>query len=151
MHLKSPAAITRRSASGALRAFTILEILVVLAIIGMLVGLGVANLDKILGNSKADLAAVFVKSSIKVPLQQYMMNMGDYPSTAEGLQALITAPGNKADRWRGPYLLEAKLPEDPWNRPYQYRYPGTHNKNGYDVYSLGQAGVEDEKTIIGNW
>jgi len=141
----------RRSASGALRAFTVLEIMVVIAIIGMLVGLTVANLDKLLGDSKTDLAGVFVKSSIKVPLQQYSMHMGDYPSTAEGLQALITAPANKADRWRGPYLQENKIPEDPWKRPYQYRYPGTHNKSGYDVYSLGPSGQEDEKTIIGNW
>jgi len=79
------------------------------------------------------------------------MRMGDYPTTAEGLQALITAPANKADRWNGPYLQENKIPEDPWKRPYQYRYPGTHNKNGYDVYSLGPSGQEDEKTIIGNW
>ena len=141
----------RRSASSALRAFTVLEIMVVIAIIGMLVGLTVTNLDKLLGDSKTDLAGVFVKSSIKVPLQQYSMHMGDYPTTAEGLQALITAPANKADRWRGPYLQENKIPEDPWKRPYQYRYPGTHNKNGYDVYSLGPSGQEDEKTIIGNW
>ena len=125
--------------------------MVVIAIIGMLVGLTVANLDKLLGDSKVDLAGVFVKSSIKVPLQQYSMHMGDFPSTAEGLQALITAPGNKADRWRGPYLQDSTIPLDPWKRPYQYRYPGTHNKSSYDVYSLGQSGQEDEKTIIGNW
>jgi general secretion pathway protein G len=151
MHHNSPAAIMRRSASSALRAFTVLEIMVVIAIIGMLVGLTVTNLDKLLGDSKTDLASVFVKSSIKVPLQQFSMHMGDYPSTAEGLQALITAPANKADRWRGPYLQESKIPEDPWKRPYQYRYPGTHNKNGYDVFSFGPSGQEDEKTIIGNW
>jgi general secretion pathway protein G len=151
MHHNSPAAIMRRSAFGAARAFTVLEIMVVIAIIGMLVGLTVTNLDKLLGDSKTDLASVFVKNSIKVPLQQYSMHMGDYPTTAEGLQALITAPANKADRWRGPYLQENKIPEDPWKRPYQYRYPGTHNKNGYDVFSFGPSGQEDEKTIIGNW
>jgi len=151
MHHKSPAAFMRRSASSALRAFTVLEIMVVIAIIGMLVGLTVTNLDKLLGDSKTDLASVFVKSSIKVPLQQYSMHMGDYPTTAEGLQALITAPANKADRWRGPYLQESKIPEDPWKRPYQYRYPGTHNKNSYDVFSFGPSGRDDEKTTIGNW
>ena len=151
MHHKSPAAIMRRSAFSASRAFTVLEIMVVIAIIGMLVGLTVTNLDKLLGDSKTDLASVFVKSSIKVPLQQYSMHMGDYPTTAEGLQALITAPANKADRWRGPYLQESKIPEDPWKRPYQYRYPGTHNKNSYDVFSFGPSGQEDEKTTIGNW
>jgi general secretion pathway protein G len=150
MHLKSPASLTRRSASSAVRAFTILEILVVLAIIGMLVGLTVSNMTGVNENAKVDIAGVFVHSSIKVPLQQYSMHMGDFPSTAEGLQALITAPANKADRWRGPYLQENKIPEDPWGRPYQYRYPGTHNKNSYDVFSLGRSGQEDEKSI-GNW
>ncbi len=149
MQYKSPAVLARRSASSASRAFTVLEIMVVIAIIGMLVGLTVSNLDKLLGDSKADLAGLFVKSSIKVPLQQYSMRMGDYPSTAEGLQALITAPGGK-DRWNGPYLQENKIPEDPWKRPYQYRYPGTRNKGGYDVFSFGQDGVENENDI-GNW
>jgi general secretion pathway protein G len=152
MYLKSPAAsITQRSANGALRAFTVLEIMVVIAIIGMLVGLTVANLDKLLGDSKTDLAGIFVHTSIKVPLQQYNMHMGDYPTTAEGLQALITPPANKADRWRGPYLQDNVIPLDPWKRPYQYRYPGTHNKTGYDIFSFGPSGQEDEKTVIGNW
>ena len=150
MHHKSPAALTRRFASGASRAFTVLEIMVVIAIIGMLVGLTVANLDKLLGDSKVDVAGFFVKTSVKIPLQQYSMHMGDYPTTAEGLQALIAAPGNKADRWRGPYLQENKIPEDPWKRPYQYRCPGTRNKNGYDVFSFGPDGVENENDI-GNW
>ncbi len=150
MHLKYSAAVVRRPAVAAIRAFTILEILVVIAIIGMLVGLTVTNIMGVGEGAKVDVAGVFVRSSIKVPLQQYSMHMGDYPSTAEGLQALLTAPNNRADRWRGPYLQENKLPEDPWGRPYQYRYPGSHNKNGYDVYSLGRSGQDDDK-VIGNW
>lgn len=150
MHLKSPVAVRRRSAAKAVRAFTILEILVVIAIIGMLVGLVVGNIDKFFGDAKIDLAGVFVKSSIKVPMQKYSMDMGDFPTTAEGLQALIAAPSSRADRWRGPYLQESKIPEDPWKRPYQYRYPGTKNKSGYDVFSFGPDGVENENDI-GNW
>jgi general secretion pathway protein G len=151
MHLKSPVAITRRSASRAVRAFTILEILVVIAIAGMLIGLVVARLEGVFNSSKLDIASMFVKSSIKIPLQQYCMHMGDYPSTADGIQVLLTAPTNKADRWRGPYLSENKIPLDPWGEPYQYRYPGTKNKQGYDVWSKGpdkQDGTEDD---IGNW
>jgi general secretion pathway protein G len=150
MHLKSPVAVRRRSAAKAVRAFTILEILVVIAILGMLAGLVITNIGGANESAKVDIAGLFVKSSIKVPLQQYSIHMGDYPSTAEGLQALITAPANRADRWRGPYIEGSKFPEDPWGRPYQYRNPGTHNKNGYDIFSFGKDGVENENDI-GNW
>jgi len=97
------------------------------------------------------MAEIFVKSSVKLPLQTYSMHMGDYPSTAEGLQALITPPASKADRWHGPYFEDAKLPVDPWGEPYQYRYPATKNKRGYDVWSKGpdkQDGTDDD---IGSW
>lgn len=151
MHHKYPALSVRRPAQAAVRAFTILEMMIVIAIIAMLVGLAVGNFEKMFGESKLAVAETFVKSSIKLPLQQYSMHMGDYPNTAEGLQALITAPSNsKADRWRGPYLSENKIPLDPWKNPYQYRYPGTHNKSSYDVFSFGPDGVENENDI-GNW
>lgn len=151
MHHKYPIPSVRRSAQAAERAFTVLEMMVVIAIIAMLVGLTVTNFDKLFGESKISTAEIFVKSSIKVPMQQYTMAMGDYPTTAEGLQALITAPANKADRWRGPYLIDGKMPLDPWKEPYQYRYPGTKNKGGYDIWSKGpdkQDGTDDD---IGNW
>jgi len=151
MHHKYPALSVRRSAQSAVRAFTVLEMMIVIAIIAMLVGLTVSNFDKLFGDAKIKTAEIFVKSSIKVPMQQYNMAMGDYPSTAEGLQALVTAPANKADRWRGPYLVDGKIPLDPWLEPYQYRYPGTKNKSGYDIWSKGpdkQDGTEDD---IGGW
>lgn len=151
MHHQYPAHSVRRPAQVAVRAFTVLEMMIVIAIIAMLVGLTVTNFDKLFGESKISTAEIFVKSSIKLPLQQYTMHMGDYPSTAEGLQALVTAPGSRADRWKGPYLSDNKLPLDPWKEPYQYRYPGTKNKGTYDVWSKGpdkQDGTEDD---IGNW
>jgi len=151
MHHKYPALSVRRSAQSAVRAFTVLEMMIVIAIIAMLVGLTVSNFDKLFGDAKIKTAEIFVKSSIKVPMQQYNMAMGDYPSTAEGLQALVTAPANKADRWRGPYLVDGKIPLDPWLEPYQYRYPGTKNQSGYDIWSKGpdkQDGTEDD---IGGW
>ena len=145
-----PRALLRRQTARATRGFTLLEILVVLAIIGLLVTLAVSNIDQVFGNAKAKTAEIFVKQSMKVPLTSYRMQMGDYPSTSEGLQALITAPANRADRWKGPYLNESKLPEDPWGRPYQYRYPGTHNKMSYDLFSFGPDGQESDDDIR-NW
>ncbi len=140
----------RRGARSSRRGFTLLEIMVVLAIIGLLVSLAISNLGKILGDSNAQIAQIFVKQSLRVPLTSYRMNMGDYPSTSEGLKALVSAPADKAGLWRGPYVEDSKIPLDPWKREYQYRYPGTHNKNSYDVFSLGQDGKESDDDI-GNW
>lgn len=132
------------------RGFTLLEIMVVLAIIGLLVTLAISNTDKIFGDAKVTTAEIFVKQSMKVPLTSYRIHMGDYPSTAEGLQALIAPPATRSDRWRGPYLQEPKLPVDPWGRPYQYRYPGLHNKDSYDLFSLGKDGQESDDDVK-NW
>ncbi len=115
-----------RSARGRRRS-TLLEIMIALAILALLVGLAVTNLDTIFGNAQGTTAKLFVSESIKLPLTSYRMATGDFPSTAEGLQALITAPASKADSWHGPYFNEPKIPLDPWGEPYVYRYPGVKN------------------------
>jgi general secretion pathway protein G len=133
------------------RGFTLLEIMIALAILGLLVGLSVSNFAGIFDSASISTARLFVNESIKLPLTTYRIQMGDYPSTAEGLQALVTAPAAHADQWHGPYLAEAKLPLDPWKEPYVYRYPGTKNKIGYDVFSKGPDKTEGTKDDIGNW
>ena len=135
------------------RAFTLLEILVVLAIIGLLVGLGVTNLDRIFGKNQTAIASLFVNSSIKTPLTAYRIDNGGYPSTAEGLQALVTAPAARAESWKGPYIETpgGKLSLDPWQEPYVYRFPGVKNKDGYDLFSKGADKVEGTADDIGNW
>ncbi len=140
-----------RVLSRSARAFTLLEILIVLAIIGLLVGLGVTNFDKIFGGAQQDVAHTFVTVSMKVPLTQFRMDMGDYPTTAEGLQALVNPPQVHPERWRGPYVVDGKIPLDPWGEPYQYRYPGTHNKYGYDLWSKGPDKQDGTADDIGNW
>ena len=133
--------------------FTLIEILVVIAIIGLLAGLTLSNVGTLFGGSQVQIAKLMVTQSLKTPLTTYRLQIGDYPSTEEGLQALFTAPPNKADRWRGPYVADGtKYPLlDPWNNPYQYRYPGTHNKNGYDVWSTGPHGTDGTEDNVGNW
>jgi len=145
--------LRRRSTRRAARAFTLIEILVVLAIAGMIIGLAVANFGKIFGGAQGNVADMFVSNSLKVPLESYRMQMGNYPSTAEGLKALITAPSDKTDRWRGPYLDgdPNKVLIDPWKNPYQYRYPGVHNPDSYDVWSIGPDGIDGTADDIGNW
>ena len=132
----------------AARAFTLMEILVALAILGLLVGIAVTNIDRTLGTSSEAVAKLFVQDGIKIPLTTYRMAMGSYPSTSDGLNALVTAPANNADSWRGPYVADGKLPLDPWNQPYQYCFPGVHNKDSYDVWSKGAPAHPAD---IGNW
>ena len=134
-------------------AFTLLEILVVLAIIGLLAGLAISNSDKIFGRSQEAVAKVFVRDSLKTSLVRYRIDLGDYPSTAEGMQALLTAPASKADRWHGPYIDApgGRVPVDPWGEPYQYRYPGVKNKDGYDLFSKGPDKTDGTEDDVGNW
>lgn len=132
-------------------AFTLLEIMIALAILALLVGLAVTNLDTIFGNAQGTTAKLFVSESIKLPLSSYRIAMGDYPSTADGLQALINAPSGRAEQWHGPYFSDSKIPLDPWGEPYVYRYPGVHNPKGYDIYSRGPDKVDGNADDIGNW
>jgi general secretion pathway protein G len=149
--MKPASRVVARTSQRTGEAFTLLEILVVLAIVGMLVGLAVTNVDKIFGTSQKDITKLFVNQSMQAPLTVYKIHMGDYPTTAEGLQALITPPANKADHWRGPYLQESKLPTDPWGEPYQYRYPGVKNPDRYDLWSKGPDKTDGTEDDIGNW
>lgn len=134
-----------------LRAFTLIEILVVIAIVGLLAGLFIANTEKIFGQSQESIARVFVRDAMKLPLMAYTRDLGSYPSTAEGLAALVTAPANAGERWRGPYIEGNKVPTDPWGEPYQYRYPGTRQKGSYDLFSKGPDKTEGTADDIGNW
>ena len=133
------------------KAFTLMEILVALAILGLLVGLAVSNFGNILDTSSVNAAKLFVTESMKAPLTTYRIQVGDYPTTAEGLQALIASPPDKVDRWHGPYLDVKTVPLDPWHNPYKYAYPGVHNKDSYDLWSTGPKGIESEADDIGNW
>src|SRR2546430_3236281 len=83
-------------------AFTLLEILVVLAIIGLLAGLAITNVDKIFGGAQVSTVRLQVRDSMRTPLTSYRIHMGDYPTTAEGLQAWITPPPNKPAKWHDP-------------------------------------------------
>ncbi|MBX3736850.1 MAG: type II secretion system major pseudopilin GspG [Candidatus Didemnitutus sp.] len=134
-------------------AFTLVEILLALAIVGLLVGLAVTNADKILGGSQESVAKIFVRDALKTSLTRYKIDVGDYPSTTEGLAALLAAPANKADRWHGPYAdaPSGKLPLDPWGEQYRYRYPGTKNKGSFDLYSVGPDHADGTEDDIGNW
>jgi len=118
--------------------FTLLELLVVLAILGLLVGLVAPAALHQLGSAKEKVAHQSIERLTSV-LDMYKLDVGSYPTTDQGLQALLTAPHGVA-RWNGPYMKGNKIPEDPWGRPFQYLNPSHRPGHDFDLYSLGPAG-----------
>lgn len=134
-------------------AFTLIEILIVIALIALLATVGIGGLGQIFEGQKSKIAQEVVNQGMKIGLVAYKLDIGNFPSSEEGLNALIKAPAGKESRWRGPYLEAAEIPLDPWGNPYKYRFPGTKNVSGargYDIWSLGEDGTESPDDI-GNW
>ena len=148
--MKLSPSFSRGRARRSVRAFTLMEILLVIGLLGLLMGVMAVGFGNIFGTNEKEIAKMFVDQGVKANLQQYRMHMGSYPTTEEGLNALLEAPeGDKATRWKGPYA--DKLPKDPWGNPYQYLCPGTHNKNSFDLWSMGPDGQDGTADDIGNW
>jgi general secretion pathway protein G len=131
------------------RGFTLLELLVVMVIIGLLVGYVAPMYFKQVGKSEVKVARAQIESFGKA-LDQYRLDTGHYPTTEQGLGALITKPADET-RWDGPYLKKG-IPTDPWGTAYTYKRPGTHGE--YDIVSFGKdtvPGGTGEDADIGNW
>jgi general secretion pathway protein G len=118
--------------------FTLLELLVVLGIIAMLAGIVGPQVMKHMGESKTKAAKVQIED-LSATLDMYKLDAGSYPTTEQGLQALIEAP-DTAKHWNGPYLSKAKIPLDPWQNEYHYVSPGEHGR--FDISSMGADGKE---------
>ncbi len=130
------------------RGFTLIELLLVMAILAILAAVVVPKFTR-RSEQAREAAAKTDVSSIETALDAFEVDTGRYPSTEEGLAALIEAPSN-VKNWHGPYL-KRNVPIDPWGSPYQYVYPGSHSKAGYDLYSFGPDGHEGGDDDLDNW
>ena len=130
--------------------FTLLELLVVLAILGLLAAIIAPQVIKYLGQSRTQTAKVQIQN-IVAALELYRLDMGRYPTPQEGLQSLVTAPPT-AQGWNGPYLKKDTALKDPWGEMYFYKVPGQHGE--VDVFTLGsdkQPGGTGEAQDVGSW
>ena len=120
------------------RGMTLIEILVVLVLIGVVLGIVGGNFIGRGEKAKADAAKIEI-GQIGQALDLYKLETGKYPSSSEGLQALVSAPSGAAN-WNGPYWKKSTIPKDPWGNDYRYTSPG--QKGAYDILSLGADGKE---------
>jgi len=128
----------------------LIELLVVIAILGLLIGIAAPAVLKYLDSSKASTAIIDV-SNLSSALELYKLDMGGYPTTQEGLPALMMAPSGTAS-WNGPYLKAKGMSglNDPWGHPFLYRMPGEHGD--FDLWSGGPHGTDSyAHPTIANW
>jgi general secretion pathway protein G len=139
----------RRSKRGA-RGFTLIELLVVVVIIGLLAGIVAPRYFGQVGKSNTTAARAQIEQLGKA-LDTYRLDVGVYPTSEQGLQALVAKPDG-VDRWQGPYLAKQQVPADPWGRAYRYKTPGDHGD--YDLTSYGsdgQPGGTGEAADVNSW
>jgi general secretion pathway protein G len=143
IQISQPASQNQKTRS----AFTLVEILLVVTIIGILAALVIPRIAGTGERARVTAAQADINGGIKSALGQYEVDNGFYPKS---LQDLIQQPGN-AKNWHGPYFDPPQLPVDPWGNPYIYYYPGKHNQTSYDLLSTGADGKEGTDDDIGNW
>ena len=132
------------------QAFTLLELLLVVFIIGILAALVVGRFVGVQEGAKITVAKGQI-SELEKALERYKLDMDKYPTTEEGLNALFKAPDDpdQAKKWKG-YLQKA-IPKDQWGKDYIYKCPGEHNTTTFDLYSWGPDGQEGTEDDVKNW
>jgi general secretion pathway protein G len=141
--------VCRRLRATKVSGFTLIELLLVLVILATLAAVVTPKFTKRSAQARITAAKTQI-SQFEVALDAFEIDVGRYPTTPEGLRALVEKPTTDADGWLQPYI-KRDVPKDPWGNEYVYRYPGQYNEDGYDLYSLGpdrKLGGDDDIT---NW
>lgn len=133
------------------RGFTLIEVLLVLAILVMLGAVAVTQFRNVRAQAKVDIAKSQIAEFANA-IEVFDLNCDGFPSTASGLEALRQVPSDVPvpEKWAGPYINK-QIPLDPWNNPYQYSTPGRYNVDSYDLWSWGPDGTDGTKDDVGNW
>ncbi len=126
------------------------RILAGVALFLVFAALVLANLGSLLGGHSMDVDESFVRFVIKAPLEAYRHDAGNYPTTQQGLEALLRPPAG-VKGWKGPYMQATEAPKDPWGTPYRYRFPGNYNPGSYDCWSAGPDKKDGTADDAGNW
>ncbi len=132
------------------QGFTLIELMLVIVIIGALVAMAVPRLAGRTEGARRGIAQADIKGNISLALRMYEIDNGRYPTTEQGLAALLAKPASPPvpKNWKGPYLEQEPL--DPWQQEYVYKYPGAHPPRDYDLSSLGPDGIDSEDDVS-NW
>jgi general secretion pathway protein G len=131
---------------------TLIELTIVIAILGILAAFIAPRVIDAIDDARVGKAQTEV-ASLKVALSNYSLDIGSYPSTEEGLDALWRDPSQVVQNWDGPYVKDP-ISTDPWGNEYVYRYPGTHYGYDYDLVSYGKDGKQGGEKLdkdITNW
>jgi general secretion pathway protein G len=133
------------------RGFTLIELMLVIVIIGALAAMVVPRLTGRSEEARAGAAKADIKGNLSLALRLYEVDNGSYPTSDQGLLALIAKPSAPPvpSNWKGPYIEQEPL--DPWRRPYAYKYPGSHPPRDYDLSSMGPDGQEGSEDDVTNW
>ena len=140
-----------RSSKRQAEGFTLIEIMVVVAVIGILAAAIIPQFMTTKYDARVSAAKGHI-AELEAALERFNVHMDRYPTADEGLKVLVEPPAGDDKKWRGPYIKQ--LRNDPWGNPYQYRYPGQHHATGFDLWSRGADGAdggEGEAADIGNW
>jgi len=129
--------------------FTLIELLLVLVILAALAAIVTPKFTKRSEQARITAATAQI-SQFEVALDTFEIDLSRYPTTSEGLRALVDKPTSDAEGWQQPYL-KRDVPKDPWGNDYVYRYPGQHNQEGYDLHSYGPDGKLGGNDDITNW